>query len=489
MTLAARIAHNSIISAITRVLSLGLALVTVGLMTRYLGTAGYGDYSTVIAFYFLVTSLSDFGINQIFTREISRPKANEKDIISNVLGLRLSISLVVSFLGILSILFLNYNNATKQGIIVMCIALIFSSLSQTLNSVFQKRLVMNRLAWRELIGRFVQLGLTYLAIRKDWGVSGVVGATAVSYLFIFLASWRLSKEYVEPSFSFDKKYFLYFVKESLPLGLAAIVNFLYFKADILLLSYFKESHDVGIYGAAYKVIESLIYFPFMFMGLITPVFSYNIFKNPEKFLKIASHTLKALLIVTVPLVVLLLFLSGEVVRIIAGKGFEEATLVMQILTPALGAIFLAHFFNSVLIVANKQKLLLLILSGVAAFNIIFNILLIPYYSFLAAAVISTISEILVTFVVFLVSRKWGIGWGKGWQKMPLMSLGISTVGMILVLYLLNSQSFSLWLGLAVKGLMGGGVYLGLLFLTSGIRVSEIKEIFSKKYANEEPINL
>lgn len=489
MNLAARIAHNSIISTITRVLSLGLALFTVGIMTRYLGTSGYGDYSTVIAFYFLITSLSDFGINQIFTREISRPKSDEKTIIANVLGLRLSISLTVSILSALSIFFLNYNQQTKQGILVMCVALIFSSISQTLNSVFQKRLVMNRLAWRELFGRVVQLVLTYLAVKNNWGVAGVVGATASSYLFIFLASWKLAKEYVKPSFSFDKKYFIYFTKESLPLGLAAIVNFLYFKADILLLSYFKESHDVGIYGAAYKVVESLIYFPFMFMGLITPVFSYNIFKDPKKFLRIASHTLKALLVVTIPLVILLLFLAKEVVHVIAGENFNESVLVIQLLAPALGAIFLAHFFNSILIVANKQKLLLVILSIVAGINILLNVIFIPYYSFLAAAFISSISEIMVTLIVFIVSRKWGIGWGEGWQKIPFIPFLVSTLGMVLSLYLIQSVSFSLWISLLLKGSLGGGVYLGLLFLTSGLTISEIKEIFSKKYSHEEPISL
>ncbi len=489
MSLASRIAHNSIIAATTRVLSLALALITVGLMTRYLGTGGYGDYSTVIAFYFLITALSDFGITQILTREISRPDADEKNIVANILGLQLTVSSVVAFIGAVCVFFLNYAPSIKQGIWIMCIALVFTSLSQTLNSIFQKRLVMNRLAWRELTGRILQVGLTFLAVRYNLGVGGVVAATASSYLFIFLASWNLAGKYIRPTFSIDKKYWKYFLKESLPLGLAAIVNFLYFKADILLLSHYKTSHDVGIYGAAYKVIESLIYFPFMFMGLVMPVFSYNIFKYPKKFLRIASQILKTLWVVTLPITILIFFLSGEVVRIIAGKGFEESTLVMKILAPALGAIFLAHFFNSILIVVNKQRLLLLILSGVAFLNIVLNVIFIPYYSFMAAAVISTISEALVTFVVFLVSRKWGIGRGKGWKPLPVLSLLVSSLGMIIALYLLNGLSFSLWTGLVIKGLISSGIYIGLLFLTSGIKISEIKQIFSKQYLSDERLSL
>ena len=489
MTLAARIAHNSVVSSITRVLSIGLALVNVGLMTRYLGTGGYGDYSTVIAFYFLVTALSDFGINQILTREISRPKADEKKILANVLGLRAVSSLVVALGGALSVFFFNYSKEIKLGIWVMCVALVFSSLSQTLNSVYQKRLVINRMAWRELWGRLVQLVLTFLVIKNNWGVSGIVGATAASYVFIFGASWKLAKSYVPVAFSWDKKYWKYFLGESIPLGLAAIVNFLYFKADILLLSHFRESHDVGIYSAAYKVIESLIYFPFMFMGIVMPVFSYNIFHRPQKFLRIASQILKALWIVTIPLTVLLFFLASETIRVIAGPGFEESTKVMQVLAPALGAIFLAHFFNSILIAVNKQKLLLGILSFVAFVSIVLNIIFIPYFSYMAAAFISTVSEILVTLAVYLVSRRWGIGHGKGWRPLPVLSFLTSSLGMILVLYFLNNFSFSLLPGLVVKGMLGGLVYFFLIFLTGGISFSEIKEIFVTNKAVDEQINL
>ena len=321
MNLAARIAHNSIISAISRVISFALALVTTGIITRYLGTSGYGVYTTVIAFYFLITAVSDFGVNQILTREISRPKAKEKNIVANVLGLRVASVMLISVIGSLGVFFLPYPQEVKNGIWLMFVALIVSSFSQVLNSVFQKRLIMNRLAWRELISRFIQLGATYLAFKYNWGVIGILLAMIASLVFVMLASWELALKYIRLRFSFDWQYWKYFLWESAPLGIAAFVNFLYFKADAIMLSLLQNSHDVGIYGAAYKVLESLIYFPNMFMGLVIPVFSYNIFHRPEHFLKVASKTVKAVWLVTIPLVIYLLFLSKETIRVIAGAGY------------------------------------------------------------------------------------------------------------------------------------------------------------------------
>ena len=478
MNLAARIAHNSIISAVTRVFSLGIALITVGLITRYLGTEGFGNYTTVIAFYFLITALSDFGINQILTREISRPKANEKEIIANVLGLRLTATLTLASIGVIGVFFLPYGAQVKNGIWIMFLALFFSSLSQTLNSLFQKKLVMNRLAWRELVSRFIQLGITYLAVKEDWGLVGILLAMVASFLFVLIASWELASRYVRLKFSFDVKYWRYFLWEAAPLGIAAFVNFLYFKADAILLSLLRDSHDVGIYGAAYKVLESLIYFPFMFMGLVMPVFSYNIFHRPKRFLKIASRTLKAIWIVTVPLVIYLFFMAKEAIRVIAGAGFEEAVLVLQVLAIALGAIFLAHFFNSVLIAVNKQKILLYILASTAGLSLVLNIIFIPIYSFLAAAIISTVCEVLVTVIAYFLSRRWGIGWGEGWKPLPLFSISLSALGMITILYFVNSLAFPLWQNIVIKGFLGGAVYLALLFATRGLKISELKEIFT-----------
>jgi O-antigen/teichoic acid export membrane protein len=485
MNLAARIAHNSIISAISRVISLALALVTTGIITRYLGTSGYGAYTTVIAFYFLITAVSDFGVNQILTREISRPHAKEKQIVANVLGMRLASVVGISLIGSLGVFLLPYSPEIRNGIWLMFVALVISSFSQVLNSVFQKRLVMNRLAWRELISRFVQLGVTYLAVKYDWGVIGILLAMIASLFFVMLASWELALKYIRLRLSFDWAYWKYFLWESAPLGIAAFVNFLYFKADAIMLSLLQNSHDVGIYGAAYKVLESLIYFPNMFMGLVIPVFSYNIFHRPEHFLNVASKTIKAVWVVTIPLVIYLLFLSRETIRVIAGAGYEQSVIVLQILAFALGAIFLAHFFNSVLIVVNKQRLLLFILAGTALMSVVLNIIFIPRYSYLAAAIISTASEILVTIIAYSLCRRWGIGWGKGWQPLPVVSLLVSGLGMAGILLGLSFFTFThWWLGLFVKAAVGGIVYVALLFGTKGISLSELQQVFLMK--RDEP---
>lgn len=521
MTLAARIAHNSIISTVTRVFSLAISLVTIGFVTRYLEPAGFGNYTTISAFYFLIVALSDFGINQIFTREISRPKADEANILANVMGMRIVSVTTTALLGLLGFFFLPYSEEIKKGIALMFLALFFSSGSQTLNSVFQKRLVMHRLAYRELIGRVIQFLVVLLTVKMNFGLNGVLAAMIASYFFTFIAVLQLTREYVPLGVKFEKKYWIFFLRESAPLGIAAFVNFLYFKADAILLSLYRSSHEVGIYGASYKVLESLIYFPSMFMGLIMPVFAYNIFHRPKKFLNLASKTLKAIWLATIPLTIFMFFLSEETISIIAGKDFIEAAQVLKILSFALGAIFLAQFFNSILITVNHQKTLLVILSITAGLSVVLNLIFIPIYSYMGVAVISTFCQILVTAIAYKISRRWGVGWGKGWKKLPAKSFTVSAIGMVAILYALETlqlESFSVAVlhgiayladllsiqifphGLAenlimlvnviIKGLAGISVYAGLIFLTGGLTLNELSQlIFIRKLREDDKFSL
>src|SRR5476651_625108 len=98
MVIARKIAYNVVFNVITKILSTILALVAIGFITRYLGTQGFGDYSTVLAFFSFFGSLADLGLYAITAREILRENADEEKILGNAFTLRFLSSLLVFFL-------------------------------------------------------------------------------------------------------------------------------------------------------------------------------------------------------------------------------------------------------------------------------------------------------------------------------------------------------------------------------------------------------
>src|SRR3989339_1049597 len=105
MVIARKIAYNVLVSSFSKILSTILALVSIGLITRYLGQEGFGNYATVLAFLSFFTAIADLGLYSTVTREISRPENNEKEIIGNIFSLRAIISLFVFVLSPIIVFF------------------------------------------------------------------------------------------------------------------------------------------------------------------------------------------------------------------------------------------------------------------------------------------------------------------------------------------------------------------------------------------------
>jgi len=98
MFVAKKIAYNVLANSLSKILTIVLALASLSLITRYLGKEGFGDYATALAFLSFFSALADLGLNSSLTREISRPNASEKDIVSKIFSLRIVVSLLILLL-------------------------------------------------------------------------------------------------------------------------------------------------------------------------------------------------------------------------------------------------------------------------------------------------------------------------------------------------------------------------------------------------------
>ncbi len=471
MAVARKIAYNIIASSASKILSTFLALVSIAFITRYLGKDGFGNYATALAFLSFFSALADLGLYHIATREISRCGADEKKIISNVFTLRLAVSFLIVLLSPLIIIFFDYPPEVKRGIFIVALAFFFSSSYQVLNGVFQKNLSMDRVAFGELAGKIIQTAIIIGAVKYDLGFNWIISSLLGHMIFTSFLIFFWSRKYVRLHLSFDFAYWKKFLRESLPMGISAITTFAYFKMDTIILSVIKESSDVGIYNAAYKILENITFFPAMVTGLIMPILSYNIFTNFDKFKEIADKTFKFFTIVTIPLVVVTLFFSENIIALIGGAGFSESAVVLRIIIFALALIFFGHLFSIILIAGNYQKILMYVLAIAAAISITLNIILIPRFSYLAAAYVSVATElIVVALTIFAVAKKI--------KYLPVLSKihYILTGAFFMALIFSFSQNFHFLLSIT----LGTAVYFAVLWFFKVINAQEIISLIDKK---------
>lgn len=476
MTLVRKIAYNTIISAGARLMGVALSLITIGFIARYLGNDGFGSYSLVLAFLYTFDSLADMGLYSLMVREISKNGVDEKKVAGNIFTLRLLAVLIFMVIGSAMVWFFPYTMQVKIGTMIVSLSFIFLSLGQVLMGIFQKYLKTDRASLADIIGRVVQFVIILVVIKLGIGFYGVIIALVLGCLINFLLLWIFSRKYIKFSITVDFIYWKELIKVTLPIAVSIVLTLIYFKIDSIFLSIpainrYSPSpiSDVGIYGIAYKILEGLIFFPAMFVGLIMPLLSNSAFVNPEKFKQIFQKALDILMIFIVPLIIGILMLSVPIVILVGGNDFKASAPALNILAIAIGLIFLGNLFGNSIIALNKQKSAAWIYFIGMIFNIVANLIIIPKYRYVGAAWTTTATEFLVTAMMIVLIYK-TIHYVPKFRAIRPLIAGAVMAGFI---YLFS--------GLNVIILAGGGliVYLGALYLIRGIKKEEVQLLVKK----------
>ena len=472
MALARKIAYNVVFNSALKVTStVFIALLSIRLITGYLGQEGFGEYATVLAFFAFFGAIGDLGLANITAREIAKPSVDEAEFFGKVAGLRVTASLIIIALAPLLLFWFHYAPHVKGGIVIITLALLFAQFSTLLNGVFQKRLAMDRIAMVEFTGKIIQFLLIYLSVRFDLGFLAVVSAVLFTMLFNATVALYLSRSFVKFRFSWDIPFWKRFMHDAWPLGLTAIITFAYFKLDTIILSLLQPASHVGIYNVAYKIMENLIFFPAMLVGLILPLLSRAHHVDPSQFREIAEKTAKVFIAIVLPIVIGTLFLAPEIVAVVSGGGFEISADVLRILIFSLAGIFFGHYFNMLILVGNAQKKLLKALAIVAIINVSLNVILIREFSYFGAAISSAVTEALVVILSGVIVYR-----SLGFFPRPdrLSRILLSAAAMAVVLYLARPLPFIVTLGLAAAS------YAALLWATRAVTSREIMSVFSNK---------
>ncbi len=477
MTIVRKIAYNTIISTGARLLGVALSLVTIGIIARYLGKDGFGSYSLILAFLYTFDSLADLGLYSLMVREISQSEVDEKKVVSNIFTIRIVALLVFLIIASLIVWVFPYSDQVKNGTMFAAISFLFLSMGQVLMGIFQKYLRTDKSAIADIVGRIAQFALVIVVMKLGFGFYGVIFSLIIGCLINFLFLFVFARHYVKFSLEFDFVYWKKLIKATIPIAASIVLTLIYFKIDSIFLSIpainnnsLNPMSDVGIYGIAYKILEGLIFFPAMFVGLIMPLLSASAFNDKERFKKIFQKTLDILFVFIVPLIIGILMLSTQIVVLIGGKDFSASAGPLNVLAIAIGFIFLGNLFGNSIIALNKQKMGAWIYFTGMIFNIVTNLIFIPRYRYLGAAWTTTITELLVTGLMLALIYKTIKYFPKLNIWKPLIAGGIMA-GFIFVF-----NQFNVIL-LAVGGLI---VYLGTLYLIKGIKKEEIQLITKKE---------
>jgi O-antigen/teichoic acid export membrane protein len=467
MSYTRKIAHNTIIQIIGKGISTIIGVVVVGMLTRYLGEAGFGQYTTIMAFLQFFGILVDMGLYIVLVKKISEENVDEEKWASNIFTLRLISAIIFLGLAPLIVLFFPYPGIIKLGVLITSLSFFGVTLNQTVTGVFQKHLRMDKVMIAELIGRVILIATTYVVIRADLGLMWVMVAVVAGSLANFIIAFLFSRAFVRIKLRFDFETWRAVIKESWPIALSIAFNLVYFKADTIILSLIKNSETVGVYGASYKILEVLTTFPAMFAGLVLPLLaSAWVAADMERFKRVLQKGFEAMIIIAVPLAIGTFFIANQIMRLVA-PDFHNAARVLQILIFAAATIFIGNLFGNAVVAINRQRTMMWLYLMVAIVSLIGYLIFIPRYSYFGAAGMTVVSELMVTIsAAWIVCRA-----AKIWLSLKVVGKALLASSiMAVVLYLLGSANIIV---LLVVGIV---VYAVALLALRGVTKDTIMEI-------------
>lgn len=401
-----RVAKNTLSLASAEVITKLLAFVMIIFIARHLQDVGFGKYSFALAFTSFFAIVSDLGLSTLTIREVARDKSLAGKYLGNILLVKFVLSFVSFLLVVVAINLMHYPPDTTLAVYIAGASVVVTSFNQFFRSIFRAFEKMEYEAVVRVIEKVVVFSLVMCLIYFGYGLIEILSAFLISSVFSLVFSGLIVfKKFAKPKFKVDFSFLKNAIKGALPFGLTAVFVTIYFQIDTVMLSIMQGDAVVGWYNAAYQIIFGLMFIPAAFVGSIFPLMS-KYYKSSEESLKRTYNIgFKYLLIVAIPIMVMGFMFADKIILFLYNLEYAPSISAFRALILVIPIIFLTSLFGPTLQSINKQRIVSYVAGFNALLNVVLNIILIPTYSYIGAAIATVLTEGLGCILMFyFISR-------------------------------------------------------------------------------------
>lgn len=456
-----RVVSNTLISLIGQAVTWASTLFLTIAYGRFLGDIKFGELYFALSFTLLIGFPIEFGFNQQLTRDVAQAPGKALRYASNILLLKGLLWLVLYSLMLLVCWLLGYS-VEQQTLVAVCgLILLSTAVANTFASLHNS---------------FERVVLPVVGTVLEKGISALVGIVLLKYgagvqvmAFVLLGgslasaiwqgSWFL--RLVGMRFAIDRVLMRDLVRTSLPFLVYGVLGVIYYRLDIVVLSLMTNTAVVGWYGAGYRLFDTLVFLPSLVISAIMyPIFS-KLSVNSEEDLKVAiEKSMNFLLFCGLPIATALITAAPNIIGFLYHRvEFMHAVPVLQALAPGLVFLYINAVLSSVLISTKREKKITIMAASALVFNLGLNLILIPQYQHVGAAVVTSLTELLLICITVVFLPR---------HLLPLGSLhvGIKALiaSLVMALVILSLSTFSIFVILPIAAFvyLGAATFLGTI---------------------------
>lgn len=445
------------------------------LMARYLGVSRYGIFGFATSLTGILAMTVDLGINAHIVRHISTDYSSASKYLGNAIPLKCIFSIGTIILTLIILILMKSNELVITVTLLFTIEMIIKSYIGLFNGSFQAFEKGKYQGIGNTILHTILLIFILITIFTDSGLIGISISYIISNLIALTYEYYfLNKKIVKPKIEIDKEFCKKITLVSIPFAITNLLYIIYYSIDMVMLSNMVGNYPTGIYNATYKLISVLTLFYSVYTAVIFPVMS-KFFKNDKKLLIISyEKSIKYLMLVIIPIAVGTVFYSLDIIQLIYGHQYDNASSVLSILIWTVCLLFISGASNNLLNASHKEVTVTKIYAIAALFNIVLNFFMIPYFSYNGAAITTVLSDVLIvalqTYIIHKIGHKLN---KKLYSDLIKIIIGSTILG--ISLHFLN---LNMWVAIPV----GAVIYFAVIYLLKVFDNDDkyvIKEILGK----------
>jgi O-antigen/teichoic acid export membrane protein len=401
------IGWNAALNMIRTVCRVIFPLITFPYISRVFHVDNIGIYNfcaSIISYFALTANL---GIDTYSVREGARLRNNRNlmnEFASEVFSINLIATIISYAVLFLCIALLPRFKTDATILISLSLSIIFTTIGcEWVFTIYED---FAYITIRSVLFQILGLILMFLFVRDDndliqyalISTLSSIGSNFINVFFVnryckirFVLNRNMSKRLIPILFLFAN----------------SIATTIYINSDTIMLGIISGSRATGLYSVSTKIYTIVKQLLAAIIIVSIPRLSAYLGENKNNlFKKTANQIMNSLIVVVIPAMVGIFALSKDIILVISGKEYVEATSSLQILSIALFFSVFSWFYTSCILIPNREENNVLGATIIAAaVNIALNFFLIPRIQQNGAAITTVLAEFISMVICYHYGKR------------------------------------------------------------------------------------
>lgn len=389
-----KILKNFLSTSIANIIGQLVGFISIAYYSNILLEYNYGMITYAQQFILYFTAVVLFGVQTFGTRLVVEKEKEYGDLVSELFTFRFIIAVICCIISFCLSFFLSEDS--RFPLIIILWSLILIPTSMNFDWFFSGIQDMKHNAVYNLLKTVVPAIIIYIFVRSSEDIYIIPLAMVVGvflgaiYYYIILRRYKIRLR-----FKYNKEVFKNYLRIGIPFFLSGLLAMVNGNIDKVILGFDNDRFgELGIYQAAYNFINFII----TFIGIIfVPLFPYLVRaykEGKEKIEQTIKLVMKIVLLFSIPISVGGFILADKIILLFYSEDFIPSIKPLKLLMIYIFILSIREVYAYSLNAFKLEKKYLKVVGISASINFLLNLIFIPIYGYMAAALITTATEII-----------------------------------------------------------------------------------------------